>query len=116
MAQFLRRFENDWGYRRLDVETSQLLPSAALILTFASVSGRRGENTAKEMLPDLTTLFRALDELSNIYPSARQHLDSLVAIQQQWRLVYNQQYGKRREDGGVSRDEYGGISKRARVI
>ncbi|KAK4493618.1 hypothetical protein PRZ48_015285 [Zasmidium cellare] len=115
MAQILRIFEKDWGYQRLDVETSQLLPSAALILIFASVSGRGGEHRVKEVLPDLTTLFRALDELSTIFSNARQHLDSLVAIQQQWRLVYNQQYGKRREDGSISRDEPGNISKRSRL-
>lgn len=119
IARLLCNFEERFGFQRLDVETSQLLPSAALILIFASISvGKRDADTINGYL---STLFRALDSLSNVYVSARMHLDSLLSIQQQWCAVYDhrrqQKSGKKRNhDRSASLDpaRLGSNSKRAR--
>ncbi|KAI7498850.1 hypothetical protein KC357_g256 [Hortaea werneckii] len=75
MAKILRVFERQFGLTRLDVETAQVLPSAALILTFATVSqtqvrqrqmssiANEKESSNATIVSHLNTLFRALDEL-----------------------------------------------------
>lgn len=95
MANILLIFEKRFGYRRLNVETLQILPSAALILIFAAVSTSEDEDTASQMAANLNTVLRALDELSNIYVSAREHLESLLLIQQSWVSTSKRKHRKR---------------------
>lgn len=80
------------------METSQLLPSAALILIFASISVDK--ETHAGVVGHLSALLRALDNLSGIFVSARMHLDSLLAIQQQWCAVYDGKKQQRRDKRG----------------
>lgn len=93
MANILLLFEKRFGYRRLNVETLQILPSAALILIFAAVSTSEDKEGASQITANLNTVLRALDELSNTYVSAREHLESLLLIQQSWQSTAK---GKRR--------------------
>lgn len=95
MASILLIFEKRFGYRRLNVETLQILPSAALILIFATVSTPEGDESAPQIATDLNTVLRALDELSNTYVSAREHLESLLLIQQSWRSTAKGKHRKR---------------------
>jgi hypothetical protein len=95
MASVLVLFEKRFGYRRLNVETLQILPSAALILIFASVSMPEGDESAPEIAANLNNVLRASDELSNTYVSAREHLESLVLIQQSWRSTAKGKHRKR---------------------
>jgi hypothetical protein len=100
MANVLLIFERRFGYRRLNVETLQILPSAALILIFASVSVPENEEKSTQLASDLNTVLRALDELSNTYASAREHLESLLMIQQSWRTTARGPQRKRSILGG----------------
>lgn len=95
MASILLIFEERFGCRRLNVETLQILPSAALILIFATVSTCEDEDTATKIAANLNTVLRALDELSNTYVSAREHLESLLLIQQSWRSTAKGKLRKR---------------------
>ena len=87
-------FERSFGCRRMDVEASQMLPSAALILIFAAISV---DDKSSEILEHLSTFLRMLDELSNVHVSARVHLDSLLLIQERWQRLYRTKRGKRRD-------------------
>ncbi|RMY05055.1 hypothetical protein D0867_10142 [Hortaea werneckii] len=115
IAQILSVFEEQFGFTRLDVETAQILPSAALILTFATVSQTQVEqwqtsSTANEkegsnrmLVSHLNTLFRALDELGRRHSSAKDHLESLLVIQQKWKDMHKQQssQSKKRRDANA---------------
>ena len=103
MASILLLFEKRFGYRRLNVETLQILPSAALVLIFAAVSTPDDNEDAPKIATNLNTVLRALDELSNIYASAREHLDSLLMIQQSWRSTAK---GKNRKRSMVTSDPH----------
>ncbi|KAF4553591.1 Fungal specific transcription factor domain-containing protein 66 [Elsinoe fawcettii] len=87
IARLLLLFERDHGLRRVTVETSQMLPSAALVLIYSSLSGS-SEEAKDEILQHLTTIMRGLDELSSVLDSARQSRDYLLAIQQNWQNRY----------------------------
>lgn len=95
MSRLLSIFETLFGFRRLDIETSQMLPSACLILVFAGVSSL---GRASEVGQHLNTLLRALDELSNTHASARQQRDSLLFVQEKWGTM-NRQLQRRTADG-----------------
>ena len=95
MASILLIFEKRFGYRRLNVETLQILPSAALILIFATVSTPEDGDSVPQVAANLNTVLRALDELSNTYVSAREHLESLLLIQQSWRSTAKGKHRKR---------------------
>jgi hypothetical protein len=82
--------------RSLDVETLQILPSAALILIFSAVC--ESASGQSEVLTNLNTILRALDELSNTYDCARQHLDGLLHVQQRWYLSYRTGVAKRNSE------------------
>ncbi|KAI6910048.1 hypothetical protein KC316_g3010 [Hortaea werneckii] len=115
IAQILSVFEEQFGLMRLDVETAQILPSAALILTFATVSQTQVEqwqtsSTANEnegsdwtLVSHLNTLFRASDELGRRHSSAKDHLESLLVIQQKWKDMHKQQssQSKKRRDANA---------------
>ncbi|KAK3703945.1 hypothetical protein LTR37_014163 [Vermiconidia calcicola] len=95
MANILLKFEKHYGYRRLNVETLQILPSAALILIFATVSVSDSGDKAAHIATNLNTVLRALDELSSSYACAREHLESLLLIQQTWHNTSKGSSGKR---------------------
>ncbi|KAI7716665.1 hypothetical protein KC353_g5217 [Hortaea werneckii] len=115
IAQILSVFEEQFGLMRLDVETAQILPSAALILTFATVSQTQveqwqtsstangNEGSDRTLVSHLNTLFRALDELGRRHSSAKDHLESLLVIQQKWKDMHKQQssQSKKRRDANA---------------
>ena len=116
MASILLIFEKRFGCRRLNVETLQILPSAALILIFASVSTPEGDESAPQIAANLNTVLRALDELSNTYVSAREHLESLLLIQQSWGSTSKGKHRKRSVVGGrLELADSENISKRGRI-
>lgn len=87
MSRVLSTFEQLFGFRRLDIETSQMLSSACLILVFAGLSSL---GSAGEVGQHLNTFLRALDELSNTHASARQQRDSLLFVQEKWGTMHKQ--------------------------
>ena len=116
MARLVTMFERRFGCRRMDVETSQMLPSAALILIFAAISIPEKDAKEDNILTHLNTFFRALDELCNVHVSARVHLDGLLLIQERWHLVYKQKRVKRRESVWQDTGDANGQSKRPRQV
>lgn len=102
IAGYLAKFEKSFGCKRLDVETLQILPSAALILIFSAVCDGSSGSARAEVLSGLNTILRALDELSNTYDSARQHLDGLLHVQQRWYANYRSGPTKRCGDASGS--------------
>lgn len=113
MATIVANFEKQFGCRRMDVETSQMLPSAALILIFAAVSLPDGDSKHSDVVRHLSTFLRALDELCHVHISARSHLDSLLMIQDKWHPIRKDKRGKKRVLPNVG--EPGAQSKRARA-
>lgn len=114
IARCLAQFETQHGSRSLDVETLQILPSAALILIFSAVCD--SSSGQSDVLTDLNTILRALDELSSTYDCARQHLDGLLHVQQRWYLSYRTGVAKRNSE--ASRGGAAGVEphhKRQRV-
>lgn len=103
MADILTGFERRFGYRRLNVETLQILPSAALILIFATISTSDKKGKDPHVVANLSTVLRALDELSSTHVCAREHLDSLLSLQQSWYDIYKGQQAKRRA-GSISQE------------
>lgn len=111
IANCLARFEMQHGSRSLDVETLQILPSAALILIFSAVCDSSSASVPGQsnVLTSLNTILRALDELSNTYESARKHLDGLLHVQQKWYLSYRTGQAKRRTEEGKARASSSGV-------
>lgn len=105
MARILLVFEERFGYRHLDVETSQMLPSAALVLVFATVSRPKEDSNLPDVLSHLNTFLRALDELSSIHASVRQQLNSVLLTQERWRTLHQKQLSKRREEVDVDAND-----------
>ncbi|PSK60293.1 hypothetical protein B9Z65_443 [Elsinoe australis] len=99
IARILLVVEQDPGFRRITVETSQMLPSAALVLIFSTLSVS-SDKVKDDILRDLTTIMRALDELSSVLDSARESRDYLLSIQQQWQKKYKKSK-KRSRDAGM---------------
>lgn len=114
MARIVAIFESRFGCRRMDVETSQMLPSAALILIFAAISVLDHGDSRDDVLVHLNTFLRAFDELSNVHVSARVHLDGLLLIQERWHRIYGQKAGKRRSSSWQGAGDALGSSKRTR--
>jgi hypothetical protein len=112
MARVLGIFEERFGYRNMDVETLQLLPSAALILIFAAVSTPEESDVNSNIHVHLNTFFRALDALSNMHVLARAQLDNLVQIREQWYRLYNRKAEKRKN--GVA--SAGSADKRSKQL
>ncbi|KAF2716567.1 hypothetical protein K431DRAFT_289305 [Polychaeton citri CBS 116435] len=94
IARLLEVYEHSFGFRHLDVETLQVLPSAALILIFATISPQ--ESTAEgESIPRyLSTVLRALDECGRYHSCARNHLESLLIVRRQWHSAFDQRKRK----------------------
>ncbi|KAF7186627.1 Nitrogen assimilation transcription factor nirA [Pseudocercospora fuligena] len=97
MADILNTFAERFGYRRIDVETVQLLPTAALILIFATISGPTKDSSYPQVSSRLHTFFEAMEQAGASHPNARDHLGALKSIQERWQRVYeNHRNDKRR--------------------
>lgn len=120
MASLLSKFEKLFGYSRLDVESASLLPSAALILIFATVSDGQPHpqrsDAAATLASNLNTLFRALDSLGQVHVSAREHLDSLLIIQQKWKAIHKQHQGRKRTERTPDQGFAGRTAKRNKYL
>lgn len=113
MARISRGFETACGYRNLDVETSQMLPSAALILIFAATTLPQPDTSGQDVITHLNTLLRAMDEQSNTHLSAREQLENVLLVRERWQKLNQRQLAKRR--AGAPPHSLGGPSKRHRT-
>lgn len=114
MARILQDFEKCFGYRYMDVETCQMLPTAALILIFATVSVANHDGTSSEITGHLNVFFRALDELGTVYSSAKALLESLLVIQERWHSVYKRRRDKRTDVSRRTSTEFARQAKRSK--
>jgi hypothetical protein len=89
IASLLRNYELRYGFRKMNVYTVTIIFSASLILIFGLVANDRpaatsGEQEQSNIIEDLNTCFRALDELSQSYDYAKHIREHLLAIQKHW--------------------------------
>lgn len=113
MSRISRGFETACGYRNLDVETSQMLPSAALILIFAATTLPKHDTPGQDVITHLNTLLRAMDEQSNTHLSAREQLENVLLVRERWQKLNQRQLAKRR--AGAPPHGPGDPSKRHRT-
>lgn len=85
IASLLRKYEANYGLRRMHVYAVTIIFSASLILIFGSIAGGwSDENEKQVMVGNLNTCFRALDELGRCFDCARHTHEHLLAIQKHW--------------------------------
>lgn len=85
ISRLLNTYESQYTLRRISVQAVSITSSAILFLLFAEFS-----NIPSYPLGDisfhLTTCFRALEEFSTCWKSARRASDLLIGLQRQWDL------------------------------
>ncbi|KIX05950.1 uncharacterized protein Z518_03924 [Rhinocladiella mackenziei CBS 650.93] len=87
VAKLLRLYEKFYGFRRMNVYAVNVIFSASLILIFHMINEPNSHSSSYEddqITVDLNTCFRAMDELSQGFESAKRVRQSLFALQRQW--------------------------------
>jgi len=89
IARLLRNHESHYGFRRMNVYVINIIFSASLILIFGLIAeemlGEQCDGDEKfNVMGDLNTCFRALDELGQSFDSAKRTREHLLAIQKHW--------------------------------
>ncbi|OIW32335.1 hypothetical protein CONLIGDRAFT_572055 [Coniochaeta ligniaria NRRL 30616] len=83
VAQLLLLYEERYTLRRINIQAVAITFSAALLLVFATVTRYQRERE-HQVLADLSVCFRALDELSPSWDTARRARDFLTRLQRHW--------------------------------
>ena len=83
ISQLLRLYEERYTFRRINIQAVAITFSAALLLVFATVFHYQRERE-DEILADLSVCFRALDELSPSWDTAKRARDFLIRLQRHW--------------------------------
>ena len=85
IASLLRRYEAGYGFRRMNVYVVTIIFSASLILIFGLIAEEwRDESEKHEVIGNLNTCFRALDDLGQNFDCAKHSHEQLLAIQKHW--------------------------------
>lgn len=85
IAKILVLYETRYTLRRINVKAVSITSSAILFLLFAAVC-KYPSQSHHDIAAFLSTCFRALDEFSLSWQSARRAKDLLVGLQQQWEI------------------------------
>ena len=85
IAKILVLYETRYTLRRINVKAVSITSSAVLFLLFAAVC-KYPSQPHHDIAAFLSTCFRALDEFSRSWQSARRAKDLLVGLQQQWEI------------------------------
>lgn len=85
IAKILVLYESRYTLRRINVKAVSITSSAILFLLFAAVC-KYPSQSHHDIAAFLSTCFRALDEFSLSWQSARRAKDLLVGLQQQWEI------------------------------
>lgn len=85
IAKLLRLYETRFALRRINVQAVGIVCSAALLLIFADVTCYH-HDSVDQTKQHLSVCFRALDEFSSSWESAKRSRDFLVLLQGQWEL------------------------------
>ncbi|KAF2088896.1 hypothetical protein K490DRAFT_38069 [Saccharata proteae CBS 121410] len=83
VVELLRLYENRYTFRRMNIQAVSIIFTASLILIFIICSKREGR-THDAAVAHLSVCFRALEELTQSYDSARRTREFLVALQRRW--------------------------------
>lgn len=89
IAALLRKYEANYALRTMNVYVVTIIFSASVILIFGLIAehmphGPQSEDERLKIAGDLSTCFRALDELCQSFECAKRTRDFLLAIQKRW--------------------------------
>lgn len=84
IAKLLQLYEASYGLRRINVQAVGIACSAALLLIFTNITRHQPDGGRTEM--HLNACFRALDEFSLSWDSAKRARELLLVLQRQWEL------------------------------
>ena len=85
IAKLIQLYERRYSLRRMNILGVGITCSAALLLVFASVT-QQNRATTKELAPQLSACFRALDDMSAGWESAKRAREFLILLQRRWKL------------------------------
>lgn len=115
IAQLLRLYEEQYTFRRINIQAVAITFSAALLLVFATVFHYRQERE-DEILADLNVCFRALDELAPSWDTAKRARDFLIRLQRHWeRQARSSSLAAAHDDAGSTRSGFSASKKRPRA-
>ena len=115
IAQLLRLYEERYTFRRINIQAVAITFSAALLLVFATVFYYQRERE-DEILADLSVCFRALDELSPSWDTAKRARDFLIRLQRHWeRQARSSSLAAARDDASSTRSGFSVSRKRPRA-
>lgn len=112
ISQLLIRYENDHGFPRMHDYAVNIIFSAALISLFNSIAHSSKQLDHATATADLSVFFRALDDLSRSFNSAKRAREHLATIQRKW-YVPGKVASVKRQNEASNRDRE---RKRAKLI
>ncbi|KAK8216568.1 putative fungal-specific transcription factor [Phyllosticta capitalensis] len=107
IVELLRLYEERYTFRRMNIQAVSIIFTTSLILIFLICSKQRGSpppvtasspstaNATENAVAYLSVCFRALEDLTQSYDSARRTREFLVALQQRWQKQARNHGGKR---------------------
>lgn len=87
ISTLLIQYEKDYSFRRMHNHAINIIFSAALISLFNVIAGKTSRlrvASSSEATANLSIFFRALDDLSRSFPSAKRAGEHLATIQRRW--------------------------------
>ena len=88
ISALLTQYEKEHGFRHMHNYIVNIIFSAALISLFNIIAARNTTDTApSQATGNLSIFFRALDDLSRSFESAKRAREHLATIQRKWYLV-----------------------------
>lgn len=85
IAKLLQLYEIRFSLRRINVQAVGIVCSAALLLTFASVTHYHRDHT-EHAAQHLSACFRALEEMGSSWENAKRSQDFLLLLRRQWEV------------------------------
>lgn len=83
IAKLIQLYEKRYALRRMNIQAVGITCSAALLLVFATVSNFKLA-AHRDLSPQLSACFRALDEFSASWESAKRAREFLLLLQRRW--------------------------------
>ncbi|KAJ3529025.1 hypothetical protein NM208_g9942 [Fusarium decemcellulare] len=97
IAQPLGSYEARYSLRRMNIHGVGITLSAALLLLFETVCQQPSQEQ-EEVVRNLGTCFRALDELGSTWESAKRAREFIVRLQRHWDIQYKSNNACRRSE------------------
>lgn len=115
IAKLLHIYESQHTLRRMNIQGVAITCSAALLLIFGKTSRDYTTHEESELATHLSTCFRALDEFSPCWESAKRVREFLIRLQREWEARAKAQSSRMRSSYLVSNPEESmSISDRSR--